>query len=314
MWEDADQVVQKKIVEDLQKRWRSVTDRFMKAEAGRSGSSPLRRRVPYADQLAFILTSRNLRRSEGNVPTPTVHHETSTEQGGEEDSEDFLLCSPDPHGAGPSCSPASASSFAAGVAPGSGADAAPASEGSSAVGASRPTGMGAGSARPVALRKAGTKKPKIQEVASSALEALTTRTLSLMDRVQNEDHLHHFCLSLAGHLRSMPRDRQNVFMAAVNTLAMAIDVPSPIPLAPAIINDILNIFNPSGPPPPTAAATHRYGQVAAYRHEASGAHGTYGCPPAPGAAYHRPGPSQNSSFSQDMFQGYGYDPEFQQLP
>ncbi|XP_073505586.1 uncharacterized protein [Phyllobates terribilis] len=275
----------------------------MKSESGRSGSSPLKRKVPYADQPAFILTSRSLRSTEGNVraPTPALHEETSTEQGAEDDSEDlFLLSSPNPHGAGPSGSPTAASS-AAGVAPGSAADAAPASgaDGSSAGGASRPTGMGAGSARPVGFRRAGSKKAKSQEVGSSALETLTTRTLSVMDRVHKEDELDKFGLSIAGRLRSMPRDKQNLYMTAANALVMAIDAPSPMPSAPALITGIFNLFNPSGPPPPPAASTQRFGQVAAYRPEPSEEHGSYSRPPAHGASSHHPGPSPNTC-SQGM--------------
>ncbi|XP_069615739.1 uncharacterized protein [Ranitomeya imitator] len=162
------------LVDDVKKRWRSVTDRLVKAQRTESGSSPSKKRVPFAEQLQFILTSRNLRRTEGNVraQTPPVHEGNSPEHGVGEEVEDFPMCSsrnpPSPRPSSsmyaavmaPSCTVASSSSavdaalVSSAVAPASGAAS------SSAVGGSRPTGMGAGSARPVPLVRAAPKKGK----------------------------------------------------------------------------------------------------------------------------------------------------------
>ncbi|CAJ0930607.1 unnamed protein product [Ranitomeya imitator] len=67
----------------------------MKAQKAESGSSPSKKRVPFADQLQFILTSRNLRRTEGNVraETPPVHEDNSLEHGDGEEVEDYPMCS-----------------------------------------------------------------------------------------------------------------------------------------------------------------------------------------------------------------------------
>ncbi|CAJ0950045.1 unnamed protein product [Ranitomeya imitator] len=160
-------------VEDVKKRWRSVTDRLIKAE---SGSSPSKKRVPFADQLQFILTSRNLRRTEGNVraETPPVHEDNSPEHGDGEKVEDYPMCSlPNPplprqsssmHAAvmPPSCTVASSSSAVDAAVVSSAVVAASAS--SSFVGGSRPTGLGAGSARPVPMVRAAPRKGKKRRV------------------------------------------------------------------------------------------------------------------------------------------------------
>ncbi|CAJ0941134.1 unnamed protein product [Ranitomeya imitator] len=74
-------------VDHVRKRWRSVTDRFIKSLKTPSGSSPPRKRVPFADQLQFILGSRSLRRTESNVyaqTPPDLEGDTSEHNIGEE--------------------------------------------------------------------------------------------------------------------------------------------------------------------------------------------------------------------------------------
>ncbi|CAJ0942708.1 unnamed protein product [Ranitomeya imitator] len=162
-WPQLPKAGQKIILEDVKKRWRSVTDRLMKAQKAESGSSPSKKRVPFADQLQFILTSRNLRRTEGNVraKTPPVHEDNSPEHGDGEEVEDYPMCSsPNPplprqsssmHAAVMplSCTVASSSSAVDAALVSSTVVAASAAASSSFVGGSRPTGLGAGSALPV---------------------------------------------------------------------------------------------------------------------------------------------------------------------
>ncbi|XP_077132414.1 uncharacterized protein LOC143787502 [Ranitomeya variabilis] len=84
-------------VNDVRKRWRSVTDQFIKSQKTPSGSSPPRKRVPFADQLQFILSSRCLRRTEGNVygQTPPDHEGDTSEHNIGEDVEDCRMVSQD---------------------------------------------------------------------------------------------------------------------------------------------------------------------------------------------------------------------------
>ncbi|CAJ0922709.1 unnamed protein product [Ranitomeya imitator] len=190
-------------VDDVKKRWRSVTDRLVKAQRTESGSSPSKKRVPFAEQLQFILTSRNLRRTEGNVraQTPPVHEGNSPDHGVGEEVEDFPMCSsrnpplPRPSSSmyaavmAPSCTVASSSSavdaalVSSAVAPASGAAS------SFAVGGSRPTGMGAGSARPVPLVRAAPKKGKKKETSTSVIEAIPSRTLNIINNSSTQDEM-----------------------------------------------------------------------------------------------------------------------------
>ncbi|CAJ0917464.1 unnamed protein product [Ranitomeya imitator] len=65
-----------------------------------SGSSPPRKRVPYAEQLQFILTSRSLRRTEGNIygQTPLGHEGDTPEHNIGEEVEDCRMVSQDSPG------------------------------------------------------------------------------------------------------------------------------------------------------------------------------------------------------------------------
>ncbi|CAJ0961202.1 unnamed protein product, partial [Ranitomeya imitator] len=70
-WPNLPTQQQTQILGDVKTRWRSVTDRYLKSLKTPSGSSPPRKRVPYGDQLQFILGSRSLRRTESNVSAQT---------------------------------------------------------------------------------------------------------------------------------------------------------------------------------------------------------------------------------------------------
>ncbi|CAJ0930534.1 unnamed protein product [Ranitomeya imitator] len=70
-WPNLPTQQQTQILGDVKTRWRSVTDRYLKSLKTPSGSSPPRKRVPYGDQLKFILGSRSLRRTESNISAQT---------------------------------------------------------------------------------------------------------------------------------------------------------------------------------------------------------------------------------------------------
>ncbi|CAJ0931375.1 unnamed protein product [Ranitomeya imitator] len=128
------------------------------------------------------------RKTEGNVraETPPVHEDNSPEHGDGEEVEDYPMCSsPNPplprqsssmHVAvmPPSCTVASSSFAVDAVLVSSTVVAASAAVSSSFVGSSRPTGLGAGSARPVPMVRAAPKKGKKKESSTSAIEAITS--------------------------------------------------------------------------------------------------------------------------------------------
>ncbi|CAJ0945992.1 unnamed protein product [Ranitomeya imitator] len=311
-------------VEDVKKRWRSVTDRLMKAQKAESGSSPSKKRVPFADQLQFILTSRNLRRTEGNVraETPPVQEDNSLEHGDGEEVEDYPMCSsPNPplprqsssmHAAvmPPTCTVASSSSAVDAAVLSSAVVAASSAASSSFVGGSRPTGLGSGSARPVPMVRAATKKGKKKEGSTSAIEALTSRTLNIIDHSSPQDEMDKYGSVIASRLRSMTWDRQSLCMTAVNAVLMCAAVPSPIPPPQDIVVAIMKAFTiPSGPPPPPPASQRFF--HAAHRPDAAEAYNSSHCTTRQSSGHNV---SQNTSISsQDMFPGYGYEPEYQQF-
>ncbi|CAJ0959522.1 unnamed protein product [Ranitomeya imitator] len=179
-------------LDNVRKRWRSVTDRFIKSLKTPSGSSPSRKRVPFADQLQFILSSRNLRRTESNVygQTPPDHEGDTSEPNIGEEVEDCRMVSQDSPGnmysAGTSedltdtfgvmAIPANTGKVSESNNASTASDAASSSGG----GVARHMGMGAASARPVALRRAAPKKSKKLQVS----ENLTSRTLNLLGQAR----------------------------------------------------------------------------------------------------------------------------------
>ncbi|CAJ0934893.1 unnamed protein product [Ranitomeya imitator] len=206
---------------DVKKRWRSVTDRFMKSLKSPSGSSPPRKRVPYADQLQFILGSRSLRRTESNVyaqTPPDLNEGDTTEDNIGEEVQDCRMGSQDSTGNmslsgrspeitdtfGERDIAANTGEFLDSNTTSTSSDAAANSGG----GVSRHMGMGAASARPVTLRRAVPKKTKQAQI----IENLTSRTLNLLDNSAKQDEQDKFGSLLADCLRPLPRDKQQMYI------------------------------------------------------------------------------------------------------
>ncbi|CAJ0931401.1 unnamed protein product [Ranitomeya imitator] len=157
-------------LEDVRKRWRSVTDRFIKSLKTPSGSYPPRKRMPFADQLQFILSSRSLRRTESNVygQTPPDHEGDTLELNIGEEVEACRMVSHDSPGnissagtsedltdtVGVMAIPANTDKVSESNDASTASDAASSSGG----GVSRHMEMGAASARPMALRRAAPNK------------------------------------------------------------------------------------------------------------------------------------------------------------
>ncbi|XP_077125293.1 uncharacterized protein LOC143782070 [Ranitomeya variabilis] len=318
-WPNLPKQWQTTILGDVRKRWRSVTDRFMKSLKTPSGSSPPRKRVPYADQLQFILGSRSLRRTESNVcaQTPQDLGDSAEDNIGEEVEECRMgsQASPGDMSLSGRSQEVTDTFGERDIAPRAGevldsntvstsSDAAANSGG----GVSRHMGMGAASARPVALRRAAPKKSKQAQV----IENLTSRMLNLLDNSAKQDEQDKFGSLLADRLRTLPRDKQQMYMTAANCLLTAIDGTSTLPPAQQIMMGIFNIFNNPivPPPPPPAAAPQRYGQAAKYRANHVEAY-SYGHTPGPTATGHCTStPNSSLSSQHDSFTGYGYHPEY----
>ncbi|CAJ0953034.1 unnamed protein product [Ranitomeya imitator] len=311
------------VVDDVRKIWRSVTDRFIKSLKTPSGSSPPRKREPFADQLQFILGSRSLRRTESNVygQTPPDHEGDTSEHNIGEEVEDCRIVSQDSPGNMSSAGTSEdlTDTFGVMAIPANTGevsesnDASTASDAASSCGGgvSRHMGMGAASARPVALRRAAPKKSKKSQV----IKNLTSRTLNLLDNSGKQDEHDKFGSLLADRIRTLPRDKQQIYMTAANCLLTSIDGTSTLPPAQYIMMGIFNIFNnPIVPrPQPPEAASQHFGQAAPYRPDNVEAY-SYGHTPVPTATGHRTSmPNSSLSSQQDLFPGYGYDPEYHQF-
>ncbi|XP_073501375.1 uncharacterized protein [Phyllobates terribilis] len=159
-WVNADHDAQEEIMCDVKSRWRSVTDRLVKYhQSVKSGASPRKRKVPYADELAFMLTSRSLRRTEGKISAPSTETDARTDEVEEEFHPIVQLSSPETSASATDVCHASCSVTEADVDTGLGTAApGPSAAGSSTGDVLRPTGRGSASARLVALRRATKKK------------------------------------------------------------------------------------------------------------------------------------------------------------
>ncbi|XP_077107349.1 uncharacterized protein LOC143765017 [Ranitomeya variabilis] len=305
-------------VGDVRKRWRSVTDRFIKSLKTPSGSSPSRKRVPFAEQLQFILGSRSLRRTESNVyaqTPPDLEGDTSEDNIGENVEECTMVSQDSPGNMslsgrsqdltdtfGEIDSPANTGK----VLDSNNASTSSVAASNSGGGVSRRMGMGAAFARSVALRRAAPKKSKQAQV----IENLTSRTLNLLENSDKQDEHDKFGSLLADRLRTLPRDKQQIYMTAANCLLTAIDGTPTLPPAQQVMMGIFKIFNNPIVPPPPAAASQRYGQAAIHRPDHVDAY-SYGHTPVPTAIGHRTStPNTSLSSQHDLFPGYGYEPEY----
>ncbi|CAJ0940243.1 unnamed protein product [Ranitomeya imitator] len=332
-WPNLPTQQQTQILGDVKTRWRSVTDRYLKSLKSPSGSSPPRKfmrnrscqtnlisfyeeRVPYGDQLQFILGSRSLRRTESNVcaqtPPDLNDGDTTVDSIGEEVQDSIMDSQESPgnmslSGRSPEITDSLGEhDIAAHTTTSTSSDAGANSGG----GVSRH--MGTASARPVALKRTVQKKTKQVQI----IEQLTTKTLNLLDNSSKQDEHDKFGSLLADRVRTLPRDKQQMFVTAVNCLFIAIDDTSTLPPAPQVMTGIFNLFSnpimPPPPPPPPAAASQRYGQAATYTANHVDAYS--GHTPVPSATGHRSSMPNSSVYSQpDLFNDMGYQPEYHQF-
>ncbi|CAJ0947595.1 unnamed protein product, partial [Ranitomeya imitator] len=315
-WPNLPTQQQTQILGDVKTRWRSVTDRYLKSLKTPSGSSPPRKRVPYGDQLKFILGSRSLRRTESNIsaqtPPDLTDGDTTVDSIGEEVEDSIMNSQESPgsmslSGRSPEISDSLGEhDVAANTTTSTSSDAGANSGG----GVSRHMGRGAASVRPVAVKRPLQKKTKQGQI----IEQLTSKTLNLLDNSSKQDEHDKFGSFLADRVRTLPRDKQQMFVTAVNCLLMAIDDTPTLPPAPQVMTGIFNVFsNPiMPPPPPPAAASQRYGQAATYRANQVDAYS--GHTPVPSSTGHRSSMPNSSVYSQpDLFNDMGYQPEYHQF-
>ncbi|XP_069814329.1 uncharacterized protein [Dendropsophus ebraccatus] len=175
----------KQIGKGVKTCWRSVRDQFRKYEnnAGKSGSSPTRKKPAYYDQLQFLKTGQQLRDTEGNISAGSSG--SSDEAGMSQEAT-----------AGPSHS--------------------------SKPRRDQPPVASGGGARRGRL----SSKSAPRSIVATAIE---TEALSMIKRVDREDHWDQLSYSIAERIRQLPEERQWVSIPAVFELLDFFAKPHPIP-------------------------------------------------------------------------------------
>ncbi|CAJ0937582.1 unnamed protein product [Ranitomeya imitator] len=231
-------------MDDVKKRWRSVTDRLVKAQRTESGSSPSKRRVPFAEQLQFILTSRNLRRTGNAVILYVCCCYSTLLYGGQ-----FVLCCGCSVGVYCCCSclwRCIKLCWWWFKAHWDGGEFCPSCD----------------------IGKGSTQEGQKKETLTSVIEALTSRTLNIIDNSSTQDEMDKYGSVIASCLRSMPWDRQSLCMTAVHAVLMAAAVPSAIPHLitqvclhnhQQLLHSVFSMQQHTGPTlqKPTLPATHQ---------------------------------------------------------
>ncbi|XP_077106356.1 polyadenylate-binding protein 1-like isoform X2 [Ranitomeya variabilis] len=197
---------------DVRKRWRSVRDRFTKFTntESKSGSSPSKKKCSYYNDLQFLLTSRELRASQGNIES--------------ENNETAALPEIDNT-----------------VLPTNVSNAEPEEGVHTPLSMREPTVM-LSSPRPnIRAAHRGKKKTK----SNSQNQEFASEALDMLRRSECEDDLDLIGCSMANRIRKIHHDRQASYISAAFALLDFYESPNPIPNVAQIIAGMHNVFQPN---------------------------------------------------------------------
>ncbi|XP_069618399.1 uncharacterized protein [Ranitomeya imitator] len=241
-WDKYPGATQQKIDKDVRQRWRSIRDRFTKFlnDCSKSGSSPSKTKFPFSEELQFIVTSRTLRKTEGNMSAADLE-DSDTEDGAGSSSGMGGTISPSI----PTASAESTSTSAAAAS----TSASAAAEASDSVEAVR---VEKRAVYPVAAEKK-TKNHQEDQTVQIACD-----TLDLLKKSTTDDHCDSFALTVASKTRSLPPDRQSLFMSMVQMSLTALEDPAPISPYNEVLMGVLGLFRPRHRTPETPATRPLY--------------------------------------------------------
>ncbi|XP_069604996.1 uncharacterized protein [Ranitomeya imitator] len=244
-WDRYPGATQQKIDKDVRQRWRSIRDRFTQFlnDCSKSGSSPSKTKFPFSEELQFIVTSRTLRKTEGNMSAADLE-DSDTEDGAGSSSGVGGTISPSI----PTASAESASTSAAAAS----TSASAAAEASDSVEAVR---VEKRAVYPVAAEKKKTKTKKNQE---DQTVQIACDTLDLLKKSTTDDHCDSFAITVARKTRSLPPDRQSLFMSMVQMSLTALEDPAPISPYNEVLMGVLGLFRPRHRTPETPATRPQY--------------------------------------------------------
>ncbi|XP_069829786.1 uncharacterized protein [Dendropsophus ebraccatus] len=210
-WDTLTPKLKKQIGKDVRNRWRSVRDQFRKSlnDLGKSGSSPPKRKLPSSDLLQFLNIGRELRQTDGNIPTQESACEDSNPLPSSA-SEDEIDTSQDV----------------------SVSQAAPCSQGDGHPSTSSGGPRRKGRAHFQTKTHSGSVMPTVME----------KEALNMITRVEKEDHWDRLVGSIAEQIRQLPESRQWLSIPPIFELLTLFGNPSPIPNNAEILFTMRNLF------------------------------------------------------------------------
>ncbi|KAM4015326.1 uncharacterized protein ACNLHF_001979 [Anomaloglossus baeobatrachus] len=226
-WHEADAALQNKIENDIRKRWRSVKDRYnrFQTDANRSGSSPLKFKFPFHDELQFLHTSRVLRPTEGNIDCPQEPAQESSL-----DSEEMVLQQPPQD----ISSQASEESNMAATEQHEN----PSTGGSSVAAATSVSGI-----HPNTQRGKTPPPQKTTTEGEPSPDTLTNETLAMLKSTAQEDHFDNFGASIVSQWRLLNnRCKQSTCMTGICSVLAGFEEDVPFPTGGELACGIEQIF------------------------------------------------------------------------
>ncbi|XP_069826986.1 uncharacterized protein [Dendropsophus ebraccatus] len=210
-WNTLTPWLKKQIGKDVRNRWRSVRDQFRKYEndLGKRGSLPPKRKTSYSDILQFLHTGRELRQTEGNIPTQESVFEDSNPLPSSGSGQDIATSQDVTDGQAGTSSPVDA----------------------------QPSTSAAGpqcQARARVHSKSNT--------CSLMPTAMGCEALNMIESVEKEDHWDHLGCVVAERIRQLPESRQWVSVPPMFELLNLFGKPHPIPDNAEILLTLKHLF------------------------------------------------------------------------
>ncbi|XP_077113950.1 uncharacterized protein LOC143769355 [Ranitomeya variabilis] len=221
--------LQQQINKEVRQRWRSVRDRFQKflTSQSKSGSSPVKGSFSLYDELSFLITSRTLRSTEGNIPAPDPVEDSTAESADDASALGSQDSIPVVAGTSGICSSATSSADQSDV---------PRTQETSVV--------------PVPITVPPPKK-KLGKKKEDKTTKRVNETIDLLNKSAKEDYLDLFGSTIANKARLLAPERLSKFMSSVHALLDAFEEPAPIAPLADIVTGITRSVRPPPPPPPT---------------------------------------------------------------
>ncbi|XP_071970793.1 uncharacterized protein [Engystomops pustulosus] len=212
-WEEMEPREQWKMEEQVRTRWRSCRDRFRREVAinEKSGSSPSHKR-PYQhfEELLFLLPTRTLRPTQGNIPKKTrgqAHEHLDTDDQTMEQSHTSLV--EDAHGTD--------------------------SQTNVEIDDSPPEPP------PINTRQTRRRAARVQ---SDPISAIEHEAVNMMRRAGSQDMYDGLGVVVAGQCRRFPAGKRNLFIAYVMTVVELFDNCDILPSIDVLVNNLKDLLCP----------------------------------------------------------------------